>query len=143
MKCNNIKFIKNGGWHFSNLKKAEEIELKLNSYLHHREFELSKVTLKQIKEAIIDKTAIYDLTKDQRNEKIGKGKKLIKIENKDLPNFIITNKEKFKYINSLVLCDILGAYNTGKSFLLKCAEFTCTKYIKHIWECKLLNLKSY
>ena len=95
MKCNNIKFIKNGGWHFSNLKKPEEIELKLNSYLHHREFELSKVTLKQIKEAIIDKTAIYDLTKDQRNEKIGKGKKLIKIENKDLPNFIITNKEKF------------------------------------------------
>jgi len=95
MKCNNIKFIKNGGWHFSNLKKPEEIELKLNSYLHHREFELSKVTLKQIKEAIKDKKAIYDLTTDQRNEKIGKGKKLIKIENKDLPNFIITNKEKF------------------------------------------------
>ena len=32
-------YIKNGGWHFSNIKNASEIELKLRSYLHHREFD--------------------------------------------------------------------------------------------------------
>jgi beta-1,4-mannosyl-glycoprotein beta-1,4-N-acetylglucosaminyltransferase len=33
-------FINNGGWHFSNLKNAEDIELKLKSYLHHRDYEV-------------------------------------------------------------------------------------------------------
>ena len=35
-KYMNIKFIEKGGWHFSNIKTAEEIEYKLKSYLHHR-----------------------------------------------------------------------------------------------------------
>ena len=35
----NIKFIDNGGWHFSNIKTAAEIEHKLKSYLHHVEFD--------------------------------------------------------------------------------------------------------
>ena len=38
-KYSSIKFISNGGWHFSNIKTAEEIEYKLKSYLHHREFD--------------------------------------------------------------------------------------------------------
>ena len=29
------------GWHFSNIKNAEEIEHKLKSYLHHREFDIN------------------------------------------------------------------------------------------------------
>ena len=33
-------YIKNGGWHFSNIKDPEDIELKLKSYLHHRDYEL-------------------------------------------------------------------------------------------------------
>ena len=36
-----LKFINNGGWHFTNIKSAEEIKFKLKSYLHHREFDIN------------------------------------------------------------------------------------------------------
>ena len=94
MRYNSIKFIENGGWHFTNIKSAEEIELKFKSYLHHREFELSNINLNDIREIIKNKYAIYDLNVDQRNSKIGNGKKLINVEDKNLPNYIIENKQK-------------------------------------------------
>ena len=93
MRYNSIKFIENGGWHFTNIKSAEEIELKFKSYLHHREFELSNVNLEDIREIIKNKSAIYDLNVDQRDRKIGNGKKLINLEDKSLPNYIIKNKQ--------------------------------------------------
>ena len=95
MRYNSIKFIENGGWHFTNIKSAEEIELKFKSYLHHREFELSNINLNDIREIIKNKYAIYDLNVDQRNSKIGNGKKLINLADKNLPNYIIENKQKF------------------------------------------------
>ena len=94
MRYNSIKFIENGGWHFTNIKSAEEIELKFKSYLHHREFELSNINLNDIREIIKNKYAIYDLNVDQRNSKIGNGKKLINLADKNLPNYIIENKQK-------------------------------------------------
>ena len=38
-KYMSVKIINNGGWHFSNIKTPKEIEHKLRSYLHHREFD--------------------------------------------------------------------------------------------------------
>ena len=35
------KNFNHGGWHFSYLKNAEDIELKLKSYLHHTDYELN------------------------------------------------------------------------------------------------------
>ena len=93
-KYNSIKFVNNGGWHFTNIKTAEEIELKFKSYLHHREFELSKISLKDIREIIKNKKAIYDLNVDQRNKKIGNGQKLISLDDQNLPRYIVKNKEK-------------------------------------------------
>ena len=95
MRYNSIKLIENGGWHFTNIKSAEEIELKFKSYLHHREFELSNINLEDIREIIKNKYAIYDLNVDQRDNKIGHGKKLINLEDKSLPNYIIKNKKNF------------------------------------------------
>ena len=94
MRYNSIKFIENGGWHFTNIKSAEEIELKFKSYLHHREFELSNINLNDIREIIKNKYAIYDLNVDQRNSKIGNGKKLVNLADKNLPKYIIENKQK-------------------------------------------------
>jgi len=94
MRYNSIKFVENGGWHFTNIKSAEEIELKFKSYLHHREFELSNIKLNDIREIIKNKHAIYDLNVDQRNNKIGNGKKLINLDDKKLPSYIIDNKQK-------------------------------------------------
>ena len=94
-RYNKVKFVKDGGWHFTNIKTAEEIQYKFKSYLHHREFELSNITLNDIKKIISNKIAIYDLSADQRDNKIGNGKKLVNLEDDKLPEFIVKNKNKF------------------------------------------------
>ena len=35
-KYNDIKFIEDGGWHFSYLKEPKDVEKKLKSIRHHR-----------------------------------------------------------------------------------------------------------
>jgi len=87
----NIKFIDNGGWHFSNVKSAEEIEHKLKSYLHHREFEINPLKTEEIKNIIKKKQAIYDLKVDKRVNKIGNGSKLEKYPLDKLPKFLQNN----------------------------------------------------
>jgi beta-1,4-mannosyl-glycoprotein beta-1,4-N-acetylglucosaminyltransferase len=95
-KYSSIKIINNGGWHFSNIKTAKEIEHKLKSYLHHREFDAKPLTLEQIDGIIKDKKAIYDLTVDKTTNKIGNGNKLEKFELKKLPIYIQTNQDNYK-----------------------------------------------
>jgi len=96
-KYSSIKFIDNGGWHFSNLKTAQEIEYKLRSYLHHREFDENPMTTNEIENIIKNKQAIYDLRVDQRVNKIGvTGSKLVKYPFEKLPKFIQNNQELYK-----------------------------------------------
>ena len=95
-KYRSIKFIDNGGWHFTNIKNAEEIEYKLKSYLHHREFDEDPLSVEQIKEIIKNKRAIYNLNVDKTENKIGNGNKLIKFEFNKLPLYIQKNKDNFK-----------------------------------------------
>ena len=95
-KYNNIKFIDDGGWHFSNIKTAAEIEYKLKSYLHHREFDVNPMTKNEIEKIIKNKQAIYDLKIDKKLNKIGDGSKLEKFDLKKLPSNINYNFEKFK-----------------------------------------------
>ena len=91
-----IKIIKNGGWHFSNIKNAKQIEHKLKSYLHHREFDLKPLTTKKIEKIIDDKKAIYDLKVDKRTNKIGDGSKLEKFELNKLPVHVQKNYNIYK-----------------------------------------------
>ena len=96
-KYTNVKFINNGGWHFSNIKKAEEIRYKLKSYLHHREFDLNPLSIKDINKIINNKTAVYDLKVDKRIDKIGgTGAKLTKGNLKKLPIYLQNNLKKYK-----------------------------------------------
>ena len=90
-KYMNIKIINNGGWHFTNLKNANEIEYKLKSYLHHREFDVNPISSDEIKKIMNDKIAIYDLSLDKRTQKIGHGKKLQKYSLEKLPKFLQNN----------------------------------------------------
>jgi len=92
----NIKFIENGGWHFSNIKTAAEIEHKLKSYLHHREFDLNPMSEKEIEDIIKSKQAIYDLKVDKKINKIGDGNKLIEQPLNKLPSYIQENLYKYK-----------------------------------------------
>ena len=91
-----VKIVDNGGWHFTNIKKAEEIKYKLRSYLHHREFDLEPLNSNEIENIINNKLAIYDLTADKRINKIGKGNKLEKYDIENLPDIIKLNQKKYK-----------------------------------------------
>ena len=94
-KYNKIMIIENGGWHFSYIKNASDIEKKLKSYLHHREYDLNPVGVKNIKEMIINKKTIYNLEVDSKLNKFDDGNKLEKIDINLLPNYILKNKNKF------------------------------------------------
>ena len=94
-KYNKIMIIENGGWHFSYIKNASDIEKKLKSYLHHREYDLNPVGVKNIKEMIINKKTIYNLKVDSKLNKFDDGNKLEKIDINLLPNYILKNKNKF------------------------------------------------
>ena len=94
-KYSSIKFISNGGWHFSNIKTAEEIEHKLKSYLHHREFDEQSLSVEEIQNIIENKKAIYDLKVDKRVNKIGDGSKLVKIKFVKLAIYIQQNKHNY------------------------------------------------
>jgi beta-1,4-mannosyl-glycoprotein beta-1,4-N-acetylglucosaminyltransferase len=93
---NNI-FIKDGGWHFSYLKKPIDIKKKLKTYLHHVEYELNPISVKRIGTIIKNKKAIYDLNLDQRiNNRFSTGSKLKKFKFNQLPDYIKKNKVRFK-----------------------------------------------
>ena len=92
----NLEFVDDGGWHFSNIKTAAEIEHKLKSYLHHREFDENPMSENQINEIIRNKQAIYDLKVDKRVNKIGDGSKLENYSLEKLPKFLQNNIEKFR-----------------------------------------------
>ena len=94
-KYMSIKIVKNGGWHFTNIKTAKEIEYKLRSYLHHVEFDEQPLSVQEIDEIIKNKQAIYNLKVDKTVNKIGNGSILENFELNKLPEYIVKNKNKF------------------------------------------------
>jgi len=96
IKYTNIKIFNNCGWHFTNIKTAKEIEYKLKSYLHHREFDINPLSVSQIDEIIKNKKAIYNLNVDKSVSKMGNGSKLKKFELNKLPIYIQENLNKLK-----------------------------------------------
>ena len=95
-KYKNIHFVDNGGWHFSYMKKARDIEKKLKSYLHHREYDIEPVGINKIEEFIKNKKTIYDLKTDMKKSKFNKGQELKIMDTKYLPSYIQKNADKYK-----------------------------------------------
>ena len=96
IKYISINIVNNGGWHFSNIKTPKEIEHKLRSYLHHREFDEQPLSVEEIEKIIKNKQAIYDLKVDKTVNKIGNGSKLEKFEINKLPHYIQINQNNLK-----------------------------------------------
>ena len=94
-KYSNIKFIENGGWHFSNMKTPEEIEKKMRTYLHHREYDIKPLGTKKIEEMIKSKKSIYNLRADMKNEKIDGTQNLKATDGRELPEYLKKNKTKY------------------------------------------------
>jgi beta-1,4-mannosyl-glycoprotein beta-1,4-N-acetylglucosaminyltransferase len=94
-KYSNINYINNGGWHFTNIKSAEDINKKFSNFLHHQDFEVSGLTLENIKKMIKDNKVLYDLDVDKRSFKWEGNKKLGKVTMSELPNYLSLNFKKY------------------------------------------------
>ena len=91
-----INVIKDGGWHFTNLKSPEEMYDKFMNFGHHDEFRLSGITIEKIKEKIINKEMIYDHFADKSSSNKWESNYKLKVADKKiLPSYLINNKDKF------------------------------------------------
>ena len=97
-KERNIKIIKNGGWHFSQLMKPKQIQFKFLNDEHHDEYELNQIQYKQIEEMVKKKYIIYDHSADQKELKKKFNNKifLTQVTLSKLPDYIKKKFEKYK-----------------------------------------------
>ena len=95
MKYNSIYHVKNGGWHFVNIKTPKEIEKKLKNFGHHAEFKESGLKLDDIENMVKNNRAVYDYHADMRGYKWSGNEILHKCDLKELPKYILDNKEKY------------------------------------------------
>ena len=96
-KYNNIKFIENGGWHFTCIKSPEGVHKKLLSYLHHQDYEKSNISLIDLKNKMENKEVLYDHKKDKKNNnKWLNNEKLIKINQDELPAYLVDQNKKYQ-----------------------------------------------
>ena len=96
-KYNNIFIVKDGGWHFTNIKSPEDIEKKFLNYTHHYEFKLSGLKLEDLKKIVKEKKIIYDHSQDQTGYKWGSNATLNTVGLSEMPDYL---KENFQKYNS-------------------------------------------
>ena len=94
-KYNNVYFVENGGWHFTNIKTPEEIDKKLRSYMHHPEYDQSNIGPKEIDRMIKERKPVYDLMANSSEVKDRSNTKLKVVNINELPIFIKQNREKY------------------------------------------------
>ena len=97
LKNTNVDIIDDGGWHFTNVKSPEEIFEKMRTFGHHDEFDISGITLEDIKKKIKEKKVFYNHFADKQN--LDKWKYEYELKNigfELLPNYLRENKDKYK-----------------------------------------------
>ena len=95
-KYSDILLVKDGGWHFTNIRKPEDLEKKLLNFLHHVDFEQSGLELKDLKRLINEKKVMYDHLIDKKKYRWGDGQKLETIKLEEMPKYIKENFEKYR-----------------------------------------------
>ena len=95
-KYNDIYFAMDGGWHFSNIRKPEDLEKKLLNFLHHVDYEQSGLELEDLKRLMSEKKLMYNHSIDKKGHKWGEGERLQTIKLSEMPKYIVENSEKYK-----------------------------------------------
>ena len=96
LKQRNLSIINDGGWHFTNLKSAEEIYEKLTNFGHHNEFDESKISVTDIQKLIDERIVNYNHKVDKsKDDKYSANYKLKLIDDEKLPKYLIDNKNKY------------------------------------------------
>ena len=97
LKKTNVDIINDGGWHFTNVKSPEEIYEKMKNFGHHDEFDISGITLEDVKKKIKEKKVFYKHFADKRNPDKWKYEYELKnIGLELLPSYLKENKDKYK-----------------------------------------------
>ena len=94
-KYQNLKIIENGGWHFSQLKTAKDIEIKLMNQEHHDEYRIAKNNMPSVSDLIKRKTIMYDHKADSKDYKFSKEFKLKTLSMDHMPVFLKNNVNKY------------------------------------------------
>ena len=95
-KYNNINFIKDGGWYFTNIKSPKDIHFKFSNFLHHLEYEESNLTIEALEKMIIERKISYNHSLDKKGNKWNSSISLKKVGDEFLPNYLNKNKSKYK-----------------------------------------------
>ena len=97
VKQRNIQIVEDGGWHFTNLKTAKDIYIKLSNFGHHNEFDASSITVEDIQKCIDNRIVNYNHKADQTEDNKYNASYKLKIVSDDLlPKYLINNKDNFK-----------------------------------------------
>jgi beta-1,4-mannosyl-glycoprotein beta-1,4-N-acetylglucosaminyltransferase len=95
-KYNNINFIKDGGWHFTNIKSPKDIHFKLSNFAHHLEYEESNLKIEDLEKMIKERKISYNHSLDKKGNKWNSSISLKKVNDEFLPDYLNKNKSKYK-----------------------------------------------
>ena len=96
-KYMNVSFVENGGWHFSNIKKPEDIDYKMKNFAHHLEYEESGIGIDELKNNIKNKKVFYNHFADKSDSnKLNYNAKLINLNMSKLPEYLQSNMDEYK-----------------------------------------------
>ena len=95
-KYNNINFIKDGGWHFTNIKTPKDIHFKFSNFAHHLEYEESNLKIEDLEKMIKERKISYNHSMDKKGNKWNSSISLKKVGDEFLPDYLNKNKSKYK-----------------------------------------------
>ena len=95
-KYKSVKLIDNGGWHFSNLKTADDLVRKYLNDENYAHYLNQNYSIDKIKDDINNKTIGYNHSANSGSEERFSKTKLSNINEEDLPNYLKNNKEKYR-----------------------------------------------
>ena len=95
-KYTDVKIINDGGWHFSQLKKIDDIYSKLTNSEDHQEFKDTGKKISDIEDLVNRKVILYDHKAKSSDFKFGKEFKLETIGLQEMPYYIKKNKDQFR-----------------------------------------------
>ena len=95
-KQNSVELVKNGGWHFSNLKTYEDLEKKYLNDENHAEYELQNSSIKKIQDNIERKVIPYNYQAKKDSLDRFNETSLTKVDTDILPEYIRKNINTFK-----------------------------------------------
>jgi len=95
-KYHDIHFILDGGWHFTNIKTPEDIQKKLKSFVHYKDFESSGLNVADLKKLVEEKKVMYNHSLDKKRSKWSGGEKLETLKLDEMPEYIKKNYLRYK-----------------------------------------------